>query len=229
MSTEHPQCAACDVPPPERICRQAKGSGPKSCPTLTQARLKQEALEALKQPEVFEFARQATLQEAAGYEGRDQGYASLRPVKPRIRETVEFAKRLGCRRLGLVFCAGLIKEAGVVGEIFETNGLETVSVICKVGRVNKSELGLNRSQHIDRLAEKEAMCNPIFQAFLLNHFQTELNVLMGLCVGHDSLVMHYSQAMCTVLAVKDRLLGHAPLNAIYTYDSYYRSLKAPLE
>jgi uncharacterized metal-binding protein len=107
--------------------------------------------------------------------------------------------------------------------------LETVSVICKVGRVDKSELGLDRSQQIDMLAEKEAMCNPILQAFLLNHFQTGLNVLMGLCVGHDSLVMHHSQAMCTVLAVKDRLLGHAPLTAVYTYDSYYRCLKEPLD
>jgi len=229
MSTDHPTCAACDVPPPERACRKAAGRGPENCPTLTQSSLKRQAQEALKAPEIFEFARQASMQEAAGYAGRDQGYARLKPVKPRIQETVEFAKRLGAQRLGLVFCAGLVKEAGVVEEVFKTNGLETVSVICKVGRVDKSELGLDRSQQIDMLAEKEAMCNPILQAFLLNHFQTGLNVLMGLCVGHDSLVMHHSQAMCTVLAVKDRLLGHAPLTAVYTYDSYYRCLKEPLD
>jgi uncharacterized metal-binding protein len=48
---------------------------------------------------------------------------------------------------------------------------------------------------------------------------------MGLCVGHDSLFLKYSNALCTVLAAKDRLLGHNPLAAIYTIESYYRSLK----
>ena len=68
------------------------------------------------------------------------------------------------------------------------------------------------------------MCNPIAQAFVLNDEQTEFNIVMGLCVGHDSLFLKYSNAPCTVLAAKDRLPGHNPLAAIYTIDSYYRSL-----
>ena len=71
----------------------------------------------------------------------------------------------------------------------------------------------------------EAMCNPVLQAFVLNEEQSEFNVLMGLCVGHDSLVFKYAKAPCTVLAVKDRLLGHNPLAAIYNIDSYYRAIK----
>ena len=51
------------------------------------------------------------------------------------------------------------------------------------------------------------------------------NVLLGLCVGHDSLFFKYTEAPCTVLAVKDRLLGHNPLAAVYNVDSYYRCLK----
>jgi uncharacterized metal-binding protein len=69
------------------------------------------------------------------------------------------------------------------------------------------------------------MCNPIAQALILNETGTEFNILMGLCVGHDSLMLKYAKAPCTVLAVKDRLLGHNPLAAIYTLESYYRSLK----
>lgn len=34
--------------------------------------------------------------------------------------------------------------------------------------------------------------------------------------------MNCSEAMCTVVAVKDRVLGHAPLNALYC--SAYRDL-----
>ena len=34
---------------------------------------------------------------------------------------------------------------------------------------------------------EEPMCNPIAQAQLLNRAQTQLNICLGLCVGHDSL------------------------------------------
>ena len=69
------------------------------------------------------------------------------------------------------------------------------------------------------------MCNPIGQAMIMNEAKTQFNVVLGLCVGHDSLFFKYSEALCTVLAVKDRLLGHNPLAAIYTSDSYYKFLK----
>ena len=58
--------------------------------------------------------------------------------------------------------------------------------------------------------------------------RSQFNVLLGLCVGHDSLFFRYAEAPCTVLAVKDRLLGHNPLAAVYEYESYYRYLKQPL-
>ena len=60
---------------------------------------------------------------------------------------------------------------------------------------------------------------------MLNTAETEFNILLGLCVGHDSMFMKYSQAMVTVFAVKDRALGHNPLAAIYTYDSYSERFK----
>jgi uncharacterized metal-binding protein len=186
------------------------------------------AQQTLSEPATLEFARQASLQEAAGYTNRDQGYARLQPIKPRIRETVEFAARMGYKRLGLAFCAGLTREAEVVQQIFQTNGFEVVSAICKSGRVPKSSLGLGQSEHIDTQAGEETMCHPVLQAYLLNHFRTELNILLGLCVGHDSLLLQHAQAPCTVLAAKDRLLGHAPLTAIYTYTSYYRYLQQPI-
>ena len=41
-----------------------------------------------------------------------------------------------------------------------------------------------------------------------------------LCQKEDGKSPEYSNAPCTVLAAKDRLLGHNPLVAIYTIDSY---------
>ena len=67
-----------------------------------------------------------------------------------------------------------------------------------------------------------AMCNPILQARLLNKEKTDLNVVIGLCVGHDSLIYKYSEAMVTTLVTKDRVTGNNPAAALYTAESYYR-------
>jgi uncharacterized metal-binding protein len=49
-------------------------------------------------------------------------------------------------------------------------------------------------------------------------------VILGLCLGHDTLFMQYCRVPMTVLAVKDRVTGHNPLAAIYTSSGYYSSL-----
>lgn len=57
---------------------------------------------------------------------------------------------------------------------------------------------------------------------LSNEANTDLNILLGLCVGHDSLFIKYSKAPITVFAVKERVLVHNPLGAIYQVGSYYK-------
>jgi len=69
------------------------------------------------------------------------------------------------------------------------------------------------------------MCSPITQADILNAANTEFNIVFGLCVGHDSLFMRYSDALSTVLIAKDRVTGHNPLAAINLHKSYYQKLK----
>jgi uncharacterized metal-binding protein len=224
MKDQLPGCARCSIAPPERVCQKEEGKAPDSCPTLNHAEAVARALEELKQGEVLEFARQASVQEAEGYGNRELGYDQVKPIKPRIVETIEFAKRMNYRRLGFVFCIGLRKEARVVEKLLSSTGFEVVSAVCKLGRTPKESIGVLDEQKI-RIGAFEAMCNPIAQAFVLNERKTEFNIVMGLCVGHDSLFLKYSAAPCTVLAAKDRLLGHNPLAAVYTVDSYYRSLK----
>lgn len=226
--SDHPTCAACPYDWSLRYCRNGKGKAPANCPSLRMRELAQHSCDVTVSDENREFARLASVQEAEGYGGRDQGYASVKPMKPRIVEVVEFARRMGYRRLGLAFCVGLRKEASVVREIFETNGFETVSVVCKAGAVPKSALGIGPCAQVDPGSPHESMCNPVFQAEALNASGAEFNVLLGLCVGHDSLFLKYAKAPCTVLAVKDRVLGHNPLAAVEQYDGYYRYLKRPL-
>ncbi len=224
MSEKVSNCAKCPFPSSERICSSEGDKAPAFCPTKNLGKLIPCALEEYHKPEIEEFARQASLQEAEGYGNKEKGYAFLQPVKPRIEETMDFARRMGYTRLGFAFCAGLQREAALVEEIFTLQGFEVVSVMCKVGSVPKEELGLTDEDKLAR-GNFEAMCNPVLQALVLNDEKTHFNVLMGLCVGHDSLFLKYATAPCTVLAAKDRLLGHNPLAAVYTSHSYYRSLR----
>ena len=133
---------------------------------------------------------------------------------------------MGYKRLGLAFCAGLIREAKDVAEILKGRGFDVVSVVCKAGRTPKEFLGITDSEKIFQGTE-EAMCNPIYQAKILNNERTDFNVLLGLCVGHDSLFFQYAKAPTTVLAVKDRVTGHNPLAAIYLAGSYYKKIRSP--
>ena len=227
MDKELPGCARCPFEPSGRICQDEDGKAPPFCPTVNEAQVIEKALEELKKPEILEFARQASIQEGEGYADRELGYARARPHKPRIVEIIEFAGKMKYKKIGLVFCIGLWREAKVVESLLAANGFKVVSGLCKVGRVPKEMLGVRDDQKI-KIGCFEPMCNPIAQAFLFNEEKTEFNVIMGLCVGHDSLFLKYAQAPCTVFAVKDRLLGHNPLAAIYNIDSYYRSLKVPI-
>ena len=219
-----PNCATCSIEMSKRLCKTPKGKSFAGCPTRNKAALTQKAIEEYKKPDICHFARQASIQEGEGYADKGLGYARLRPAKPRIAEIMEFAEKMGYRKLGMVFCIGLRKEARAVAELFSSKNFSIISVICKVGCMLKKEIGVTDDQQLEPGSD-EALCNPILQAMVLNDEKTEFNVLLGLCVGHDSLFFKYAQAPCTVLAVKDRLLGHNPLAAVYTIDSYYRSLK----
>jgi uncharacterized metal-binding protein len=94
------------------------------------------------------------------------------------------------------------------------------SVACKNAALPKEALDLAED---DKVApgEFESMCNPLGQAQALARADTELNLLLGLCVGHDSLFMKHSVAPVTVIAVKDRVSGHNRLAAIYLADGHY--------
>jgi len=217
-------CAHCLLTPGERICMSPGGKASGGCPTVSGKKIGDEARRFYAFPEIQEFARQASIQEGECYAGKDQKPFVLHPVKTRIEEIGEFAQKMGYVRLGLVFCVGLAREAGIVADLLERRGFEVVSVVCKVGAVPKEDIGVKDEEKI-RAGRHESMCNPIAQAMIVNDAKVEFNVMLGLCVGHDSLFFKYAQAPTTVLAVKDRVTGHNPLAAIYLADSYYVRLK----
>lgn len=223
-ASQTPACASCKVARDKRACQNQQGVGGRGCPSEHQGEVLAAAKAAYQDPQVADFARQASRQEAACYANRHQRPYVMQPSKTRMQEICEFAQRMGYRRLGLAFCAGLVREGAAVEEILRQHGFEVVSVMCKAGGTPKEDLGLGEEDKIFQ-GSFEAMCNPVFQAKLLDQQGSEFNVLLGLCVGHDSLFFKYCQAPTTVLAVKDRVTGHNPLAAIYLSDAYYQKLK----
>ena len=212
MSVEMPGCGKCPIKVGDRLCQTEDGKSPAFCPTENYPEIVQRVLEEFKKPEILEFAKQASIQEGQGYTDKELGYAQTKPVKPRLVEIIEFAKKMKYKKLGLVFCMGLRSEAKVVEKILTTNKFELVSAVCKYGREPKETIDVQDDQKI-KVGSFESMCNPIYQAKLLNHEKSEFNILLGLCVGHDSLFFRYAEAPTTVLAVKDRVTNEAPSGA----------------
>jgi uncharacterized metal-binding protein len=211
------RCALCGV----RACSSEPGTSdyPDYCP-MSEGRTRASAGDALREahaeyddPETRRLALAAARTEADRY-----------PLEPRVEEVMSFARRIGVDHLGIATCAGLIREARLAQEIFESQGFRVDSVCCKVGSIPKEAIGLADEEKI-RPGQFEALCSPIGQAMLLNEAGTGLNVVIGLCVGHDSLFFRHSEAPVTVLVAKDRVTGHNPAAVLYTSHSYYQRIK----
>ncbi|MCP4680307.1 MAG: DUF1847 domain-containing protein [Deltaproteobacteria bacterium] len=197
-------------------CKAAPGTEeyPDSCPMRVEQDLLFEAEGAyLDDEQLHRYTLAAARTEAGGY-----------CVEPRVEEIMSFAGRLDAKRLGVASCIGLMRESHILCRILTANQFEVRCVGCKVGSIDKEKIGIKDEEKI-RPGQYESMCNPIGQAMLLNDAGTELNIAVGLCVGHDSIFFKHSEAPVTVLIAKDRVTGHNPAAALYTAHSYYRRLK----
>lgn len=228
----YPRCAVCTA----KVCEN-RGAGrdeappapavmPPFCAMKLMPEVFTEALSEYNNPEVNGFAVKASIQEAECYEHNPDG---LRTRLPRIEELIQFARKNGYKKLGLAHCGGLAEEARLLNGILENNGFQVVSVQCKAGAVPKERIGVPPEKKITSPDDWESMCNPIAQAKVLNKCGVDLAIMLGLCIGHDTLFIKYCEVPLTILAVKDRVLGHNPLAALYTSGSYYRRLAEGIE
>ncbi len=138
----------------------------------------------------------------------------------RVEETVLYARLQGHHKIGLAFCVGLSDEAKLFTNLLINEAFEVVSACCMSGALTSDDVQLPEEDKIVP-GLRQPMCNPIGQALLLNEARCDLNVILGLCVGDDALFIKHSEAPVTVLAVKDRVLAHNPLGALYTARRIY--------
>ena len=201
-------CADCSV----QNCRNRNSAYPAFCPTTQIAQEEFDELNAIYRGDGIDgqMARASAHIEAEYY-----------CQKTRVEETVLYIRRMGFKRVGIAVCVGLVNEGRTFARILRKNGIECYMVVCKVGSQDKCEMGFTDAEKV-RGGGFEAMCNPILQARVLNRERTELNVLIGLCVGHDSLFCKHSDAPVTTLVAKDRVLANNPVGALYS--GYYRKL-----
>ncbi|MCI5689505.1 MAG: DUF1847 domain-containing protein [Clostridiales bacterium] len=143
---------------------------------------------------------------------------------PRVQETILFAKRMGYHKIGIATCVALLRESRILAKMLRANGFSVYGVACKTGEVLKDDLDIPPHHQ----GPGPVACNPVLQAQRLNEEGTELNIVMGLCVGHDSLFYKHAKAVTTTLVVKDRVLVHNPVMALYTAEGYYAHLMKPL-
>jgi uncharacterized metal-binding protein len=220
---DRPQCAKCKAKP----CQEGitdESLLPKYCPLKTSKKLIQEALKRYQEEEIHSFYLNSALTEKEAYDTKAAREEDrIVPVRPRIKEIAEFAKKIGATRIGMAFCNGLSDEAARAASILEKHGLEICSVVCSCGALDKSEFGVPKDYRIKSKGKFEAGCNPLLQAELLNQASTDLNVLIGLCVGHDMLFTKHCQAYVTTLVVKDRFTGHNPVISLYT--RYHKDIR----
>jgi uncharacterized metal-binding protein len=197
---------------------------PGNCPTRGHSDIINESFELYKGD--AEDARMASV--AAKVEGLCYqpipGSDAINARWTRVEDTIAFAKLMGYKKIGMATCIGLLDETNRFAAILEAQGFKPVSVCCKSGSIDKLELGLTEEEKV-RPNTFEPACNPVAQARLLNRAETDLNIIIGLCVGHDILFTKYSDAPVTTLVVKDRVAGHNPVSVLYGQNFYYKRLQ----
>ncbi len=192
-------------------CKKHNGDYPDFCATAALTEEELEEIAKLYENRINRKVAIASAEVEGGFYGK----------YTRVEETIEFAHRIGAKKLGIATCIGLLEESRILAKILRLNGFEVYSAACKTGSMQKTDIGVKPEY---TCTTGNVMCNPILQAKLLNKEKVDLNIVMGLCCGHDSLFLKYAKGLSTVLVVKDRVLGNNPVQALYQARSYYKRL-----
>jgi len=207
----------------------SKPPKPGYCPTHDHMDAIQESFDLYKgDSEDAKMARVAARVEGLCYQPIP-GSEAVNARWTRVEDTIAFAKLMDYRKIGIATCIGLLEETQRLTDILKAQGFEPLSACCKAGSIDKLELGLGETDKI-RPSTFEPACNPVAQAVLFNRAETNMNLIVGLCVGHDMLFTKYSDAPVSTIVVKDRVTGHNPVNVLYGQNFYYKRLQViPLD
>ncbi len=132
---------------------------------------------------------------------------ALNPRIDRVNELMEYARTANINTIGIAHCTTFNREAEQLKALLTAQGFVAETVNCKLGKVPFTDIVEGY---------KGITCNPAGQAHYLAEKKSQLNIVMGLCVGHDMIFNQHSAAPTTTLIVKDRKLKHNPIEAFRT-------------
>jgi len=172
-----------------------KNGKPSYCPAVANPDILESIPDKYLKPEVAKFhlaiSRLQDRQKTSGIE------------MSRIQESIEYAKELKVKKVGLAVCNTMLWQATEFAKLMRLAGLEPCTVNCMAGGMTQEETGIPEEWTV-------APCNPVLQAEILNKEGTEFNFIYGLCVGHDTLFIQHSKAPVSVVVVKDRVTVNNP-------------------
>lgn len=210
-------CKAWACFPDVSAAKKGRREPPPYCPARAQTAVCEKAL-VKYEGKTLEFARNVALIENACYAiNPDTGSAVLPMVTlhPRAEEIIMLAKIAGYEKLGIAFCMELYREAELYTDILAKNGFRVASVSCKAGGIRKEEIGVAAKEKLYGPDSEETMCSGLIMAELLNSEKTDMNVVMGLCVGQDTLFFKYADAFSVPFIIMDRVYGGATMEGVY--------------
>ena len=188
MKKNLPQCALCKT----KVCYAQKMQGaeyPAGCPSVADM---QEYINEYKSDKNYDFMK------AACAAGADK--------VPRLLEIVQLCKGIEYKRIGIAFCSVLRDQAVLLHEYLTGHGFEVVSVMCKVGGMPKDIIGIPNG--------KFGLCNPLAQAKHLNAGETDFNIFVGLCTGHQYIAIRNSIETPFDVITRDKVHENCPLKEL---------------
>ncbi|MFW9828365.1 MAG: DUF1847 domain-containing protein [Candidatus Thorarchaeota archaeon] len=211
---DDPTCYKCDC---GTYCSTGKPSRElENCPIKTSPEIQKKAI---KLYETDDFIKRSNF---AATIAKSQG------TMPRLRATIEYSKAMGFRKLGIAYCGALQRETIKTTEILLYYGFEVSSVCCPTG-INK-KINVEIPDEFKSYSKRgynfnSISCNPVAQALLLNKANTDMNIIIGLCVGHDVTFTFLSKAPVITLIAKDWFIPHNPSESL---NSFYNELRSKL-
>jgi len=124
----------------------------------------------------------------------------------RLKLIKDLALGLEYKSIGLANCVMFTRETKAI-EQYLSKDFTVYKVNCKHNRLTRKALFNNHDTSI--------ICNPAGQAAFLNAHKTEMNISIGLCVGHDMIFCHQSHAPVTTIFTKDFTNNNDPSMAIH--------------
>ncbi len=136
----------------------------------------------------------------------------------RLSELIYFCLEMRYQRIGVAYCLDLQEPAEVLVRVLR-RFFTVYPVCCKIGGVPASDLLIGPQMERGQRPALSVACNPAGQAEALNRMETDINVLVGMCMGADCIFSQLSDAPVTTLFVKDKSLANNPIGAVYS--DYY--------